>query len=143
MEKLFNMFGTFNNSIFNRMHRFLVHHHILYYDTLQNYQNRVEPSLKRKLMYHCYTLLMVSGLIKFLLLTYYNDEWIRLITGEVMSVFLTRYQSFYELTHYYIGFIIMIRLLSFHYEKTLMFDCSKLVSNRNETKILQIDHNSL
>ena len=142
------MFGTFNNSIFNRMHRFLVNNHVLYYDSLQDYRNRVEPSLKRKLMYHCYTLVIVSGLIKSLLLTYYNEEWIRVITGEVISVFLTRYQNFYRLAHYFIAFFIMIRLFSYHYEKGLMFDCSKivsnsLVSNRIDNKILKNDHNSL
>ena len=142
------MFGTFNNTIFNRMHRFLVFHHVLYYDSLQNYQDKVEPSLKRKLMYHCSTLLVVSGLIKSLLLSYYNDEWIRLITGEVVSVFLTRYQSFYGFAHYFITLFIIIRLFSYYYEKSLMFDCSKLVlniqdSNRIDTKILQNDHKSL
>ena len=73
-ERIFKEFGTFDNSIFKRIYLYFVENCIVYYETYQSYQDRVEPPLKRKILYNGYTLLLVSALIKFLLLTFQSKS---------------------------------------------------------------------
>ena len=77
METIFDKLGTFNESIFQRLHSFLVDNYFVYYDTLENYQSRREPPRERKLFYHIINLVLVSTLFKYVLLTYYQDDWLQ------------------------------------------------------------------
>ena len=51
LETISTEIGTFNNSIFDRLHRYFVDNYIVYYDTIENYKSRTEPSIQRKLHY--------------------------------------------------------------------------------------------
>ena len=134
METIFVKLGTFNSSILQRLHLFFANNYFVYYDTLENYQGRIEPTRERKLLYHLYNLILVSGLLKYVSLTYYQDDWLKVITGEVFFLYLTHYKRVYAYINFGLVFIIFIKLLMFYYEKNLNFDCNKLVSSSNLLK---------
>ena len=95
LEKFFKKLGTFDNSIFKRIYSYLVNNYILYYENLQNYQDRVEPPLERKLLYHYYTLVLVSDLIKFSIFTLFDDDSLKIITGDILHILTTYYRQGY------------------------------------------------
>ena len=128
LEKIFIKLGTFNKSIFNRTHSYFVENYIVYYDTIEHYESRTEPPTQRKLSYHFNNLILVSALIKAILLMIVTDDWIKINTGEVFFLFLTNYKRLYTYLIFGIIFTIMLKLVTFYYEKNTFVNWSKIVS---------------
>ena len=139
IEKIFHKLGTFDTSIFQRLHLFLVNNYFVYYDTLQNYQSRTDPLRERRLIYNLINLVLVSGFIKFVLLTYYEDDWLKVITGEVIFLFVTEYRRVYAYVNFGFVFVIILKLVIFYYEKNKIIDFNKLDSN---SKLLKYHNHS-
>ena len=137
LKKIFNKLGTFNKSIFKLLHSYFVENYMVYYDTIDNYQSRTEPPIKRQLLYYSNILILVSGLIKAILLTFVKDDWIKIHTGEVLFLFVTNYEKLYAYLIFAITFIIMLKLATLYYEKNLVINWSKLVSAKSGFKLLQ------
>ena len=134
LERIFKEFGTFDNSIFKRIHLYFVDNYIVYYETLENYQDRVEPPLKRKLLYHGYTLMLISFLIKFLLLAIFDDDSFEINIGDVLHVITSHNRKGYIYIINYLALLILNRFVIFYYEK-------KLTIYMNEIKTINNGHN--
>ena len=141
LENIFNEMGTFNNSIFHRIHSYLIDNHHVYYDSFENYQARTDPPLRRKLIFHTQFLILFSTLIKFTLLIIYDQDWVISMTGEGISQFVTQYKFFWVLIIVFMINFTLQKLIMFYFEKELIFDCSKLKMNMNN--ILNTKYNSL
>ena len=74
---------------------------------------------------------MVSTLFKYVLLTYYQDDWLKVITGDIIFLFVTEYKKVYAYLNFGLVFIIILKLMMFYYEKNLVFDLNKLDSSLN------------
>ena len=129
LEILFGRLATFNNSIFNRLHSLLVNNYLLYYDTLDKYQTRRQPSEQRKLLYNTIIVIIISAFIKADLITIYDDDWSKWITGEVIFVFYSQYRRLYLFIIFLCTFTILLKLTMFYYENNVTIDFYKLVSS--------------
>ena len=141
LEIIFKKFGTFDNSIFKRIYIYLVDNYIVYYDNLQNYQDRVEPSLQRKLFYHGNTLVLVSGLIKFLLLTFVEDVSLKVNLGDILHIVISFHRKYFIYINNVLILTILVRLVIFYYEKRLTIKISEILTNNNGCNIFRYNSN--
>ena len=143
LETIFRELGTFDNSIFNRYHLFFVDNYIVYYDSIDNYKSRTEPSTQRKLHYHLNILILVSYLIKYILLTLFEDEWLNYYIGEIYFLYFPYYKRIYVYLICLIIFITMLKLAIFYYERNLFVNWGKLLSNESGVRLLKHNQDTL
>ena len=141
LEKIFKEFGTFDNSIFKRIHLYLVDNYILYYDSYHNYQDRVEPPFKRKIMYHGISLLLISVLIKFFLLTLFDDDSLKINMGDILPVYTAYYRKGYIFFINFLLLFIMFRRVILYYEKKLTININEIKTINNGSNIFKYNNN--
>ena len=143
LETIFRELGTFNNSIFKRYHLFFVDNYIVYYYSIENYKSRTEPSTQRKLHYHLNILIVVSYLIKYVLLTLFEDEWLDYYIDEIYFLYFPYYKRIYVYIICFVIFIIMLKLAIYYYERNLSVNWSKLDSNESGDRLLKHNQDTL
>ena len=141
LERIFNKFGTFNYSIFKRIHFYFVDNYIVYYDTLQNYQDRVKPPFKRRLFYHGINLVLVSALIKFLFFTLVEDVSFKVNMGDIFYIFISYHKKVYIYFSTVLALIILFRLVIFYYEKKLTININEILTTNNGRNIFKYNNN--
>ena len=133
LEIIFKEVGTFDNSIFKLIHLYLVDNYILYYDTFQNYQDRVEPPLKRKLFYHGTNLVLISAVIKFLLLYLFEGHSFKVNSGDIIFILLYFHKKYYIFITNVLLLTILVRLVIFYYEKNLKIYLNEIITTYNNS----------
>ena len=141
LEIIFKKFGTFDNSIFKRIHLYLVDNYILYYDTFEHYQDGVEPPIKRKLLYHGTSLFLLFGLIKYLLLTWIDEDSIKIMTGDILFVWTNYYRKGYIFFINLLILTILIRSVVFYYEKKLKIFKNEIITINNGGNLFKYNNN--
>ena len=141
LEKIFTNLGTFDHSIFKSIYSYLVRNYVLYYDNLQNYQERVNPPLKRKLLYHGYTLLLVWLLIKFSILTRFDDYSLKIMTGDVLHIFTSYYRQGYIFIINSLVVTILLRLVTYYGEKKMSININEIKTFKNGAIIFKYRNN--
>ena len=141
LEIILIKLGTFDNLIFKRIHLYLVDNYIVYYNTLQNYQDRVEPPLKRKWLYHCATLVLISVMIKFILLVLVEQDSFKIITGDIINIFTTNYRKGYIFLINFSALFIMFRLGIYYYEKKLTINIYEIKTIKYGGNIFKYNNN--
>ena len=141
LDKIFKNFGTFDNSIFNRIHLYLVNNYILYYETLQHYQDKIEPSLKRKLLYHGTSLFLVSVIIKYLFLISFDDDSLKIMTGDILHVLTSYHRKGYIFFINLLASTLLIRFVVFYYEKKLTIYKNEIITINNGGNIFKYKNN--
>ena len=141
LGRIFGKFGTFDNSIFKRIYLYFVDNYILYYDTIQNYQDRVEPPLERKLFYHGNTLILVFVMTKFFLLALVDDDSFKINTGDIINIFTTHHRKCYIFIFNFLVLTILVRLVIYYYEKKLTFNINEVKTFKNGGNIFKFNNN--
>ena len=137
LDIIFIELDTFNKSIFNRLYLYSVDSYLVYYDTLENYQDRVEPSVKRKLIYYSLYLLLFSAIIRMFLLNFFNDDDFNVNIGDVLFAITTNYRKWYILIINLLAEIILVKLGIFYYEEKVTTNLSKVVFTNDSHNILK------
>ena len=143
MEKIFVKLGTFNETIFKKLYLFYIDNYIVYYDPSDKYQAPTEPLARHKWLYHLINITFVSCLIKFVALTFIQDDWLKIITGEFIFIFLTQYRRIYVYLDTGIIFIIMLKLALLYYEKKMIDDFRRIFSTNSNTSRLNYHETTL
>ena len=141
LEKFFKKFGNFDHSIFNQIYLYFVDNLILYYDTLKHYQDRVEPPLKRQISYHGTSMFLVSVMIKFLLLTWFDEDFLKIMTGDILYNFTTYYRKGYIFFSNLIALTLLIRAVVFYHEKKLKIYNNEIITINNGGNIFKYNNN--
>ena len=131
-EIIFKKFGTFNYSIFKR---------IYIYDSLENYQNRVDPPIKRKILYYGCYLLLFFNLVKYVILTLFDDDSLKIATGDVIHIYTTFYRKFYIFLIIYMVVILLFRIVLFYYEKKIIIYKKDIIIANNGDNIFKYKNN--
>ena len=143
METVFSELGTFNKSIFSRIHLFFVDNYLVYYDSIDKYKSRTEPSTKHKLHYHYNNLILVFFLAKYTLLTLMNSECLNYYSGDVFSLYFADHEKIYGYIIFVLILVIMVKITIYFYETNSTINWSKLVSNDGDGRLLKYHQHTL
>ena len=138
---IFKKFGTFDNSIFKSIYLYFVDNYILYYDTLEHYHHSVDPPLKHQLLYHGTSLFFFSTLIKFNILTWFDDDSLKVNKGDILHVLTSYYRKCYIFFSNLIALTLLIRFVLFYYEKKLKIYKTEILSIKNGGNIFKYNNN--
>ena len=90
----FNKLGTYNISIFNKVHQYLADNYFFYYDSLKDYSTRTKPSARRIRYYYMNMVVTILFTIRYGLLSLYDSQKYQILLGEFSFVAITKYRSF-------------------------------------------------
>ena len=128
VETVSKLFGTYNQSVFFRIHSYLVNQHFFYYDTFECYHARQAPTFKKRFTYYLPYISLFLGIVKYGLLLIYRDIDIQVQSGEFILAFFDNYSQIdgYILSSALVFLILKISLAYYELGHKVNFEWFKL-----------------
>ena len=115
---IFKELDTYNMEIFYKIHEYLFNHCLFYYESLESYLNKREPTVNQKLLYYTNLLSALVFTIRYGLLTINSDQSFQIAFGEMSFVFIDKYR-YANAFGFAIGLAItIVKLAMFYYDNS-------------------------